>query len=88
MVTFSSDFEKALEAILERTIQQTISQLLLLEQKKVKEAPSIKYLTKKQVCDCLNISLSALNNYLRAKKIPKHIIGGRVLIKQSDIENL
>lgn len=42
-------------------------------------------ITRYEVCELLNISLTTLNNYANAGKLKKHSIGNRVLYKRSEI---
>jgi len=43
-------------------------------------------LTKKQVMEQLNISLSTIDRLIRGGKLPSHKMGKAVRIKQSDVE--
>jgi len=44
------------------------------------------YLSRKEVCDLLKITLPTLNVWQRSGKIPAHRIGRRVLYRKTDIE--
>lgn len=88
MFTFSKDFESALGQIIQTKLREEVSKLISEHKLNASERHAVQYLTKSQVCNRLNISLSALNNYLKKGIIPRHTIGGRVLIKEIDIQQL
>ena len=47
-----------------------------------------KYLTDRELSKMLNISRRTLQQYRSQGKIPYYMIGGKILYKESDIENL
>ena len=47
----------------------------------------IKYLTRLEVCELLNVSLVTLHTWNKNGKLKAVGIGGRVLYRQEDIEN-
>ncbi|GEO11528.1 hypothetical protein SAE01_40240 [Segetibacter aerophilus] len=44
--------------------------------------------TKKEICQHFSISLSNLDKKLKAGKLPKHKLFGRVLLKISEVESV
>lgn len=47
----------------------------------------LKYLTRREVCDLLKISLPTLHNYVHDGKLKGHRIGRRVLFSEQDIKD-
>jgi len=45
------------------------------------------YLTRKEVCDLLRISLSTLHYYSKDGTLQSYRIGGRILYKTAEVEN-
>lgn len=48
---------------------------------------AVKYFTRKETADQLNVTLPTLNKYVKSGKIKCHKIGRRVLFRNEDIEN-
>ncbi|AMQ57090.1 helix-turn-helix domain-containing protein [Algoriphagus sanaruensis] len=46
-----------------------------------------RFLTRKETADKLKISLVTLHSWTKSGLIPSYVIGGRVLFKESEIEN-
>jgi hypothetical protein len=45
------------------------------------------WLTTQQVCERYHLSLRTVANYRRGKRVPYHMVGRKLLYKQSDWEN-
>lgn len=85
MHTFTPEFENFLGSLIEKKFQEFLI-ISRPQDQKPKESKREGFLTKKQACEYLSISLSNLNNKLDAKEIPKHYFGSRVLLKPSELD--
>lgn len=83
MSTILKEFDQETLAFIEKAI---IEQLRVTSAKQSPAVLKCGYFTKKQACKYLGGSLSALNKYLKDGLIKKHCIGGRILIRQCDMD--
>jgi excisionase family DNA binding protein len=83
MVTYNE-----IPAVLEQ-IQKDLQHILsLLSKVNVETEKQDDLLTRKDVCELLKIRLSTLHNWVKARRLKKYCIGGRVYFKYQDIMDL
>jgi excisionase family DNA binding protein len=83
MVTYNE-----IPAVLEQ-IQKDLQHILSLLKKEGGETEKQDdLLTRKDVCELLKIRLSTLHNWVKARRIKKYCIGGRVYFKYQEIMDL
>jgi len=71
-------------ASLKELIRATVSEVL---NNRAPEQLETKYLTRREVCDLLKISLPTLHGYVHEGKVKGHRIGRRVLFSETDIHD-
>ncbi len=57
----------------------------VLQENPITVEPHEKFLTKKEVCSLLSVSLSTVWRWMKDGKLTPHYVGGRVFFKQSEI---
>lgn len=77
-VTLTPEFYEDLD----RRIQKAVSDALSLNSDPAK---TTRYLTRKEVCELLNVSLPTLSGYIRKGLVPAQKIGCRVLIDRDKL---
>jgi len=83
MVTYNE-----IPAVLEQ-IQKDLQHILsLLSKGNVETEKQDDLLTRKDVCELLKIRLSTLHNWVKARRLKKYCIGGRVYFRHRDIMDL
>jgi excisionase family DNA binding protein len=70
---------------LKEIIRSVLDEKVILKPPSVQKEPSAEYLTRKQVCKLLNISLSTLYIYSKRGIIKSYKIGGHVLYRHDEI---
>ena len=71
--------ENDLKVIIEDSFRKIMLEL------STKEDPPDEFLTSKQVCKLLKISLSTINNWRSSGKLKAHKLGNRILFRREEI---
>jgi len=85
------NFRKEIESIARKVAREEIEKMLQemreasIESKPKKEET---YISAKQVCEKLGISLMTLTRHRNSGKVPAHRFAGRVLYKLSEVETV
>ena len=83
MVTYN-EIPTVLEQI-QKDLQRILS---LLSKESTEDEKQNDLLTRKDVCELLKIRLSTLHNWVKARRLKKYCIGGRVYFKYRDIMDM
>jgi excisionase family DNA binding protein len=75
------EFYSQIESIIEKKLEEKLTKIV--RQEKVYEKP---YLTRKEVCKILQISLPTLSDWAKQGFIKSHRIGSRILFKAEEID--
>lgn len=75
-------------AVFFESIDQMLDKVEVLAKKCRPTLNGDRYLTDKELSECLKISRRALQDYRSEGKIPYYQIGAKVLYKESDIEKM
>ena len=90
MNLLSEEFKNELTNLIDALVSEKIKNLSLpITEEKSKNAPELDgYLSKRKVCSYYGISISNLNNKLKAGVLKKKHFGGRVLIKKTELDKV
>lgn len=81
--------EAELHSLIEQTVQKTVERTIQNFQGTTsKQSPNPEpYLTRKEVCKLLRISLVTLHVRMKAGEVPYHRIGKRILFLNSEVQS-
>jgi len=87
-------FMQALEALIQKKVEEAINNFVKLEGTKISpqpcnktQLPDIEYLTRKETATLLKISLVTLHDWTKQGRLTSYCIGTRVRYKADEVNN-
>jgi len=86
MNIFSPEFEQSLSALIEKIVEEKLTNLSA-KAKKESNKDLTDFLTRREAAQYINVCITTIHNYLKTGKIKKHRIGNRVLISKKELDS-